>query len=627
MKRRTVLKRPLLLSCLGISTALHMGALWVFFSKPLYFSESTLGTKMGPNPSPSFIPMEKQELLTAKIERALEESLGQLIAVSHRGDLHQDLAQGEISSSPSSSLAPKMSEAEKGLLQFEESEYAASLPPLFDAQQEEALAEYALEGALEEELLTYQTESEITVQIGDGTLEPSSSGLDTEFQDDFTLTHNQFVPEATPLHSSRALSPHLASSLQLLPVPQGDKENLSGEGAPFNDLAESSHPQYILPNSVDYLRNKWTNRSLAERTLPDIEHYELSQIATALEWKEGLDISVEMMPTPDGGKYIFSLSLEPNFEPEQGAMRQNFYFLIDRTSGQGKEKFNRCKRAVQRSLAALREGDLFNILIFDKKISRLAFKSLEVTPRTILQATTFLDEAEGKKNPPAADVYSSFEELLPTQLDPNEMHSVILITDGTNLLKPSKQQELIQKWNRSVGTQVQLYTAAAAKGNDLVLLDLLSYSTGGRILYSDTNASFPRKLVRLIKDLHYPLLKNLSIEIEAKDKHAHVELFPKGRVLPPMFAGQPYRIVGSVDELCDLTVYIQGTNRDKMINIHKEISLLKAAQGGRTLEKGWAEAQAKGCYERYLENGQKVHLKEAVQIVTPHRGIISMGND
>ena len=430
------------------------------------------------------------------------------------------------------------------------------------------------------------------------------------------MTDEQFSPDALPTTQIEELTPQLVQSLKNLKI--ASKDQPAAPEQLFTDLQESTAPQLILPNAVDYLRTQWIKRSMAEITLPDLDYYGLDKMAKSLNWQEDLDVDVTFMPDPMTNKYIFSLTLHPELEENTEGMRQNFYFLIDRSSSIEKHKLSRFKMAVQRSLAALCEGDSFNVYFLDKQVTKLSEKNLPVTPKTIQMAEEFLEERQNGKEP-----YRTLESLLPTNCHPDELHSFIFLTDGNCLYSAQRQKKLMNQLTQQGDQNIHFYTAAAGKGNNLVLLDLLSYASAGKLIYSDTNAGFPRKMVQLVKNLHNPIVKNPTIEVSPSASKAHVELHPKGNFLPPMFAGQPYVITGTVDELCDLTLFIQGKNRDKPVNIRKRISLKEAAAGGRSLEKLWAESLSKICYEHFLENGKALYLKEAEQIVAPFHGDIA----
>lgn len=589
------IRKPLLIFCLSASVALHCGAVWIIHSHPLILKREDTALLMKSAPEPKILTRDTAERMVVHMEKALEESLNQVIAVTHFSKPNQPVAQVEVEEEKSFEPEPTVPE------------FTATLPPLFDPEGD--LAEFAYDSAFEE---TPKSAPVPTAIIQVESPLPNAVSIAQLTDDDYTMTDEQFSPDALPT-TQMELAPQLIRSLKKLKI--GTLE--SGEKL-FTDLQENSAPQLILPNSVDLLRTQWIERSMAEISLPDLEYYGLAKTSN-LRWQEDLDVEVTLMPDPATNKYIFSLTIHPEFEEECKNMKQNFYFVVDRSSSIEKHKLSRFKMAVQRSLAALCEGDNFNIYFFDKYLTKLSEKNLAVSPRTIQMAEDFLEqEREGIK-----EHYRSLETLIPTQFNPNELHSIILITDGGMLQNAQREKKFLSEWLAKGERNVSFFTAAAGKGNELVLLDLLSYATAGKLIYSDTNAGFPRKMVQLVKNLHNPIVKDLSVEVSPSASNAKVELHPQNGFLPPMFAGQPYTITGTVDELCDLTLFIQGKNHDKYINVRKRISFKEAPSGGRTLEKTWAETQAKICYEHFLESGKPLYLKQAEQIVAPFHGDIA----
>ncbi|MBS0629536.1 MAG: hypothetical protein JSS30_04845 [Verrucomicrobia bacterium] len=605
------IRKPLLIFCLSASVAMHCGAVWIIHSHPLTLKRTDSAILMKSAPDPKMISKDGSELLVAKMEKALEESLNQVIAASHFSKPLQDLAK----EAPQKKEAPPLAR-EEALTPPEPPalEYAASMPPLFDPLMEADLADFALDSFLDKTPETSVSEPVAILALPTLPIEIAPIAQTTE--DDYTMSAEQFCPDALPSSQIEELTPQLVNTLKNLHI--APKDESSSQENIFTDLQESTTPHLITPNAVDFLRTQWIKRSMAEITLPDLDYYGLDKVASNLTWQEDLEVDVTFMHDPVNNKYIFSLTLQPEMEENYPSMKQNFYFVIDRSSTIEKHKLTRFKMAVQRSLAALCEGDSFNIYFIDKQITKLSENNLAVSPKTIQMAEEFLELQQSGKEP-----FRTLECLLPTKSQPDELHSFIFITDGNSLQNPQRQKKLMNQLAQAGERNIQFYTAAAGKGNNLVLLDLLSYASAGKFLYSDTNAGFPRKLVQLVKNLHNPIIKNPTIEISASASNARVELHPHDNFLPPLFAGQPYVITGTVDELCDLTLFIQGKNRDKMVNIRKRIALKEAPAGGRPLEKLWAESLSKICYEHFLENGKALYLREAEQIVAPFHGDIA----
>jgi hypothetical protein len=581
------------------------------------------------------------------VEHALEESLNQMIALTGEESPQQYLAERhheeekeetvaeikapserKVVEKPSRlASAAKIEQEQLSALDELEQAFSMQLPPLFNPEQESLLSDFALEEEEEENPIQYESQAVSSVDFAKE-IAPASpiSSLPAAIHDDLKIATKEHHPETFAPEELAKITPNLIANLKKLRTP-ADLDQYGddwGEKELFKAQKENVTTKLILPNSVNYLREEWMKRTLAAKKLPDIEYYGIEDMAGTIEWEQEVDIDIAYMPDREGHRYIFSLTIHPDFTFDGSPIGQNYYFLIDRSSSIEKHKLSRYKRAVQRALSAMKESDTFNIVFFDKKVAKLSESNLAVTPKNLRRAEDFLEQELSRNQFTAGNLYSTLDQLIPDAQNSEELHSVILISDGNGLMGPSKQRRSITEWLQKKQGSVNFYAAAAGRGNNLALLDLLSYSTAGKMLYSDTNASFPRKLVRFVKDLGEPLVKNITAEITPSDSSSIVKLHPFKAPLPPMFSGQPYVLIGEIDELCDFTLFLQGKSQDGWLNIKKTISLKEGKRGGRTLEKLWSNIEIHNEYDQFMQSGKQTHLRKAKEIAIPLRGIIAM---
>lgn len=617
------IRKPLLISCLTASLALHAGAFYYFYQRPPSLVREQVSVWSKEESIPQTPQLLSEELFVENIENALEESLNRIAtAIPTYSEFQQELAD-EMQLADADILQPE-SEAQIPVLYREVLDSLAlhiecpALPPLFDPEASISLSDFALEDEMDTSPFEYQSEKYASLDLLSPLLQTSlPAPLTSE-----SMEEEQEIaePVLSPTMIPKKLTALLAQLSQLKKL-QMTSEEIQEETLPFSQVSESTTPRLVLPNAVDYLREEWLKRSLADRTLPSVDYYGIEELAP-IEWEEEIAADITYMPDPKNDGYVFSVTLRPDFFLSAEKLPQHFYFFIDRSNSVEKQKISRYKRAVQRALSSLNEEDTFNIVLFDKHVARLSEKNLPVNSKTIQKAQDFLERQQNK--PTSSETYTTIDRALPEKLNPDEIHSVILISDGNSLMNDNKQKKALTEWLKANQGNVNFYTATSGQGNNLPLLDFLSYASAGKLLYSDTNAGFPRKLVRLVKDLHEPLVKNVTTELVARDSSAHVALLGETNFLPPMFANQPYTLIGMIDELCDFTLIIQGKCGERYLNIKKNISLKEAKQGGRILAKLWANSQATLCYERFLETGKNSHLKEAKAIVTPFNGTIAL---
>ena len=324
----------------------------------------------------------------------------------------------------------------------------------------------------------------------------------------------------------------------------------------------------------------------------------------ASEWNDDFDVDITFLPNPEGAGYIFSLSLTPNYDLSDQSLKQNLYFILDRSSSVQKHRFSVFKRAVLKALSSMQQGDTFNILVLDKNLSRFSPENRSVTLKNIRAAEEFLDKQESGGLFAASDIYMNINKVLPLIPDDDEMHTAILLTDGKTTMNAERKQKTLNQWVQKNHGKLCLYTCAVGRDNDLLTLDMLSSVSGGKLLYSDTHASFPRKLSKLIIDLKDPIAKDVVVSALPHNPDAHIEFTAPNSRPASLYSHQPYVVVGQIDEPCSFDIVIQGRHRDQWIAIRKSISFVDGQKGDHTLEDQWNAQHANACYSQFLEEGK-----------------------
>ncbi len=352
---------------------------------------------------------------------------------------------------------------------------------------------------------------------------------------------------------------------------------------------------------------------------PDLEHYNFPAMAMAAEWNNDFDVDVSFLPNPEGQGYIFSLSVRPNYDLSSHSLKQNLYFILDRSNSVQKHRFAVFKRAVLKALASMQYGDTFNIILIDKKLATFSPQNRPVSMKNIQAAEEFLDKQEAGGLFSAGEIYQSLEKILPSIPDNEEIHTAILLTDGKSSLSHQRKQNALKKWIEKNHGKLALYAAAVGRDNDLLTLDMLCSISGGKLLYSDTHASLPRKLAKLILDLKDPIAKDLMVTAIPHNPHSRIEFYPAGSHLPSLYSHQPFILVGQIDEPCAFDLVIQGRHLDEWIAIKKNISFVEGQKGNKALEMQWLAQHANVCYAKFLNEGKPNHLKDAKEILKKSR--------
>ncbi|MBS0627151.1 MAG: hypothetical protein JSS09_02945, partial [Verrucomicrobia bacterium] len=202
----------------------------------------------------------------------------------------------------------------------------------------------------------------------------------------------------------------------------------------------------------------------------------------------------------------------------------------------------------------------------------------------------------------------------------DEVHTAILLTNGKFSNNASQIRKDLVKFLKKNEGKVSLFTATVGKNNDLVNLDMLSSLSGGKLLYSDTNASLPRKLSVFMKNLQAPLVKDVQLSIRTNDPKTEITLLPRALGASHLYNKEPFIIMGKTNRLCDLQVNLEGKNEEGWILISKEIEFASAEESSLQIKKEWALRQASLLYEKFLQDPKGTYLQEAKEILKMTHG-------
>ena len=598
------MRDSLLLKCLVASGALHAIAMTAFFARPVHFHPSFF-TTLGKTPPTT---LENEELVIFKKDAALEDAFKDFIVVSPQNPVPSN----EINQIALESYAtfdeplayPSPLEQPLILPQLSDT---APLPHLPIRPLEDADVKISLE--LKNPSLNLNQQAP---NISPPHLHPFEGVILQSFPLQQTLASESslefnFLPS---LEKFSPLQPSTAPTVHSHAVIASDISFLSKKEA----LADAEIPldQTPLPASMPSL--KQPAAAPIYSALPALTSYGIPEFKS-VEWNEAFDVDIKTISREEGG-HLFSLTFIPKIDLKEHCIKQNYYFLIDRSNSIEKHRYQSFKRAVTRAIASLREGDSFNIVIFDSKVARLSEKLMPFSKKNQRLAEEFLERQPHGHYGPPIDLYSCLGKIIPLQTDEDEAHTAILISDGESSLKQDKQRSLINAWLQANRGRVALYTAAVGQDNNLSSLNLLGTVSRGSLVYSDTHTGFPRKLAKLVLSLRSPVAKEMSISIMSNDRTARLQLYPSSSRLPYLLSDHPYVLYGTADKLSDFTLILEGKNKGQIFTIKKEISFAKAKPASRLLSKEWATQQAYLFYEQYLQEGKPALLEEAKKLLS-----------
>lgn len=574
-----------------ISAALHLAVIAVLFSKPLYLTPHFF-SQIGKTPS---IFLEEENSIILKRNLALDDAFNDF-------EIAPPLTlKGSMTHSKTMNTREVTTELETPPV----------LPPIaltFPEFEEEPLPQLATPSFTEDSAVLIEPPalSLATPMSIDPAINPSISPVEFVVSlpslpevSEAPLSFS-FIPSEESFGSPSVASPEI-------PTPEALEELTLSLGPP--SLSDPPHEKVVAPRT-DFSISPETPRSISGfRAALSLGEYGLPALELK-EWNEFFDLDVKTYPSEEGG-FLFSIYITPRVDLSEYRLKQNYLFVIDRSGSADKHRYQTARKAASRAIAALRPGDMFNIVILDRSMTKFSETAVPFNKGSIGQAEAFLDKQAQGPQRSTSDIYTTLTQLLTGEIATEEAVTAILISDGDSPLKSNEQRRKINQWLEANRDRITLHTATAGHGNNLSSLKMLSLASRGSLLYSDTHAAFPRKLAKFIMDLRNPIAKEMTVSILPPEGAGGIELLPPSSRLPNLFSDHPYVLVGHAQKLSDFTLLLEGKNKDQMFKIKKLVPLSRSRQGSRVLLKQWAAEKAHTLFDQYLQEGETTLLKEA----------------
>ncbi len=330
-------------------------------------------------------------------------------------------------------------------------------------------------------------------------------------------------------------------------------------------------------------------------------------------------LSIEYAPRSHGGGYIFRLALTPKSNVVFKTIKHNISFLIDRSHSIDKERYVATKMAVIEVLDLLREGDTFNLLVFDDHVVSFAPQNVPVNQANIAAAKAFLANQPHGGFFASTDLYASLVNIVPSAVGPQELNTAILLSDGETYLSKDRQRHNISLWTQKNQGKVALFSLAVGKGNNLALLDLLSSLNRGRLAYSPSHHQVGHALRELMSSVEHPIGKDIVTNIVTLHDNGVVSLYPPQQRLPNLYRDTGYVLYGYCSRLEDFYLFLQGRYYDRFLDIKQRVVFREGQQVATAdLERQWAIQQAYDLYENYLGEGNHAALAAARRLLSPY---------
>jgi Ca-activated chloride channel homolog len=281
--------------------------------------------------------------------------------------------------------------------------------------------------------------------------------------------------------------------------------------------------------------------------------------------------------------------------------RQEVVFVVDVSGSMSGESLTQAQGALRLCLRHLREGDLFNILVFSNDFRRYQREPVPFTQRTLEGADAWV----------AALVANGGTELLePLQDAVRAVPSgvVVLLTDG----QVGNEAEILQAV-LAVRQTTRVYSFGIGTNVSDVLLKDLARQTGGAVEFIHPGERIDDKVVAQFSRALAPRVTDVEVRFEGVEAE---ELAPAEP--PPLVDGTPWSLFGRYGTPGRGTLVLKGRAGAETFSLRVPLDL--PAQSERpAVEKLWAAERIRGWQSAQLVGRRAESLRERnVQLALAH---------
>lgn len=225
----------------------------------------------------------------------------------------------------------------------------------------------------------------------------------------------------------------------------------------------------------------------------------------------GVDFYSINNDTSDGH---FALFIRPENEASADSiLPKRVIFLISNSSSMAGYKFEESISATKEALDLLSEKDLFNIVTYANSTASWQPLPVAASTENIASAKEYLDNISTTYGwQMQAGIMECFNQISDDSLD----NSIILFSDGLSSIDPRE----IESANSS---KTGIFPIAIGDQNYRARLEMTASLNYGFVTYIDAEDNIHEKILRVVKQISQPLLKNTFFEFGGADVY---ELVP-----------------------------------------------------------------------------------------------------
>jgi Ca-activated chloride channel family protein len=274
-------------------------------------------------------------------------------------------------------------------------------------------------------------------------------------------------------------------------------------------------------------------------------------------------VTASMFAYPDkkvaGGYFLLLGGLPADIAnaDDNPAIKREITLVIDRSGSMRNEKVEQVKEAALQIIAGLKNGEAFNVCIYNNTVEWFSKKPVPKTKENEDAARKYI---EGITATGGTNIYDALQQALAQEPTEGTLPIVLFLTDGLPTVGYTSEvaiRELVEKSNPH---KRRVFTFGVGVDVNAPLLDKIAAVSRAKAEYVLPKEDVEVKVGRVFKRLTGPVLADIELEVVKRNGEPAVgrtrDILPDK--LPDMFEGDQLVLLGQYVGKNDITFKISG---------------------------------------------------------------------
>lgn len=261
--------------------------------------------------------------------------------------------------------------------------------------------------------------------------------------------------------------------------------------------------------------------------------------------------------TPEADGTFLFLAGVPALPKDGKGIPRELTLALDRSSSMQGKKLEQVRAAATQVLKSLDDGESFNIITYNDKITTFAEKPVKKTTETFDAACKFIEAVEPRGG---TNLHRALEESIKQQPTPRTLPIVLFFTDGLPTVGETSEltiREVIAKQNPH---GQRIFTVGVGVDVNTVLLDSIAKSSRAQPTFVLSTENIKAKVSEVFQSLESPVLADAVLTIQSKANQTDAkrvrDVFPNP--LPDLFQDDHMVVLGRYHGTEPLTFEVTG---------------------------------------------------------------------